>query len=170
MFTRLSSRLSLRLTLRPTSRLALLLTSLSLLTACGFHLRGDIDLPPALAQVHIIGADRDLVDLLTNALQQNGARVTDTQADATVITVTTSRFQRNTLATDSAGLASVYRVDYQVTFTVTDHTAQTITQQRTYNYDPTQQLQSEQEERFLQTEMQREVVMQIVRRLTSITR
>ena len=162
----------------PARRLMLLLTGLSLLAGCGFQLRGDIDLPPELARVSVVGADRDLVDRLSDALAQRGATVTDSAAGVATIDLRESRFAREVLTTDSDGRATAYTLHYRVVFGVTagDDTpistplqaAESISLKRAYDYAPNQELQAEQEVRFLKTEMRREAVLRMLRRLSRL--
>ena len=97
----------------------LLLTGLTLLAGCGFQLRGNIDLPPELARVSVVGADRDLVDRLSDALAQRGATVTDSAAGVVTIDLRESRFTREVLTTDINGRATAYALHYRVVFGVT---------------------------------------------------
>ena len=156
----------------------LLLTGLSLLAGCGFQLRGNIDLPPELARVSVVGADRDLVDRLSDALAQRGATVTDSAAGVVTIDLRESRFTREVLTTDIDGRASAYTLLYRVVFGVTtgDDTpisaslqaAESLSLKRAYDYAPNQELQAEQEVRFLKTEMRREAVLRMLRRLSRL--
>lgn len=155
-------------------RLVLLLTGLSLLTGCGYHLRGNIELPPELTQVYITGPDRDLVQQLSKALEQSGATIMESGKGAAVINMTTSEFERKLRTTDASGLATAYSFKYDVTYNLTAsdgdrlQSAENIALLRTLDYDPTQQLQAEDEARFLKEEMQQEVVVQMLRRLSRI--
>ena len=158
-------------------RLTLLLTGLTLLAGCGFQLRGSIDLPPELARVSVVGADRDLVDRLSDALAQRGATVTDSAAGVVTIDLRESRFTREVLTTDIDGRASAYTLLYRVVFGVTAgdtpiaaplQAAESLSLKRAYDYDPNRELQAEQEVRFLKTEMRREAVLRILRRLSRL--
>ena len=146
-----------------------------LLAGCGFHLRGDLtgDLAPELARVQVTGADHDLVARLTEALAQRGAVVVaGSAADAAVINLSAARFQRTALTTDSAGRTSAYALSYEVTFSITAgaalQAAQTLSLNRALDYHPNRQLQAEEETRFLETEMRREMARRILQRLARI--
>ncbi len=164
-----------------TLRVASLLVGLSLLAGCGFHLRGSVDLPPELARVHVSGADRDLVERLSDALVQRGAVVESEPGAGTAhIDLSEARFERQVLTTDVTGRATAYAFRYRVVFGITggDDTggddgailqpARSITLERAFDYDPNRELQAEQEVRFLETEMRREAVLRIVRRLARL--
>ena len=162
----------------PARCLMLLLTGLSLLAGCGFQLRGNIDLPPELARVSVVGADRDLVDRLSDALAQRGAAVTDSAPGVATIDLRESRFAREVLTTDTDGRATAYALHYRVVFGVTtgDDTpisaplqaAESLTLKRVYDYASDRELQAEQEVRFLKTEMRREAVLRMLRRLNRL--
>ncbi len=159
--------------------------SLPLMAACGFHLRGDLDLPPELARVQVTGADRELVESVSAALARVGAIVVDSASasftdstDSTHLAVRAAPLERAVLTTDANGRATAYTFSYTVFYTVTvsgsdgdgesARPTQSVSLQRSFDYAPTQQLQSEQEELFLASEMRREAAARIVRRLARL--
>ena len=154
------------------SYLISLLTCLSL-TGCGFHLRGDIALPSELERVQVTGDDRELVAGLSDALERQGA-VVDSASDSARIDVVAADFQRRVLTTDARGRATAYRLRYRVEFNVTAadgtllQSAESVTVERAYNYNPNRELQSEQEERFLKSEMSRQAVLRMLQRLARL--
>ena len=156
--------------------------SLPLITACGFHLRGDLDLPPELARVQVTGADRELVESVSEALARVGAILLDSDSDHTSsapsarLALRAAPLERAVLTTDANGRATAYTFSYTVFYTVTvsgggsesARPTQSVSLQRAFDYAPTQQLQSEQEELFLASEMRREAAARIVRRLARL--
>lgn len=151
-------------------RLALA-AGLILLAGCGFHLRGALDLGPELARVHITGGDREMVGHLSEALEQHGVAVAASAHRAAVIDVGGRGFERAALTTDSRGRASAFEIRYRVAFSVTGddgealRPAHTLMISRAFDYDPTRQLQSEAEARFLETAMRREMAVLILQHL-----
>jgi len=138
----------------------------ALLTACGFHLRGDIDFNAA--RFHLTGGDIELADALTDALTRRGAGVTDAAKNATVITLQ-SRFNRATLTTDARGRANAHEIRYEVDFSIADGeqpTTHTITVTRVLNYDSSRQLQSELETQFLESAMRADAAARIMQVLS----
>jgi len=154
----------------------------ALLTACGFHLRGDLPLDDA--RLHISGADHAMVTVLTDALTQNNATVTDAiDATTTRIQLHASAFQRATLTTDARGRASSFEIRYTVEFSIkppgdgdggddgaagdgdNESRPRTVTLRRALDYDPTRQLQSEAESTFLESAMRIEAAAQIMQYL-----
>lgn len=54
-----------------------LLLVISLLTACGFHLRGNLDIASEVSQIAVSGNDRTYIRDLTQALNKSGIQVTE---------------------------------------------------------------------------------------------
>ena len=158
-----------------TRRLILIIACISLLSGCGFALRGNITLPPSLLQMAIVGDDPEMIDRLEDSLRTNGVTITDTDSDeASVLNLNRSEYEREVRTTDANGLATsytlIYKVEYDVTSSQKDklQSNQKISQTRVFDYDPLQQLQADEEEEFLREEMQKEIVLQLLRRLSRI--
>lgn len=159
-----------------TRRLLLIFTCFALVSGCGFALRGNIELPPSLDAIVIDGGEPELVDELSSALETAGSRVVEEEEDegASVMTFTLSEYDREVRTTDANGLATAYDIRYRVSYDLRDsegeelQVKQTLAQNRVLDYNPLQELQSEEEERFLQEEMRTELVLQILRRLSRV--
>ena len=54
-----------------------LLLIISLLTACGFHLRGNLDIASEVSQIAVSGNDRAYIRDLSRSLNKNGIQVTE---------------------------------------------------------------------------------------------
>lgn len=158
-----------------TRRLLLLTLSATLLSGCGFALRGNVNLPASINRVTVAGEDLVMIDMLEDALETNGARIAPAGDDqAAVLELTESEFTRDVRTTDANGLATSYTLRYRVGYDMRTAAGdelqinQRLVQRRVFDYDPLQQLQSEEEEEFLREEMQEEIVLQILRRLSRI--
>lgn len=158
-----------------TRRLLLILTCFTLVSGCGFALRGNVTLPAALNTLSITGGEPELVDELENALEVAGVSIVDEGTEgASSMRFTLAEFDREVRTTDSNGLATSYDLRYRVGYDVRDTDGeelqinQTLVQKRVFDYNPLQQLQSEEEESFLKEEMRGELVLQILRRLSRI--
>ena len=156
-------------------RLFLILTCVSLVSGCGFALRGSVNLSESLSSIAITGDDPDLMDELTDALETSGANITSLDSQpAAIIELTQSEYEREVRTTDANGLATSYDLRYRVGYDVRSNSGkelqinQRIVQKRVFEYDPLQQLQSEEEEEFLREDMREEIVLQILRRLSRI--
>ena len=92
----------------------LVLIGLSLLSGCGFKLRGSYQLSTALSQLSIEGGKRELVERLTGILMDNGITVTDAGADSPTLILSRSEFTRKAVGTDADGIATEYEYTYYV--------------------------------------------------------
>ena len=155
-------------------RLVLILLSLTLLSSCGFKLRGNFEMPDSLSQVVVDGGDRALVDQLKEMLVKSGSTVLDKGAEVASINITKSEFEREVLTTGSTGIASSYTFRYLVDFNVTDaegtvlQAPVTLNQLRNLSYEAGNELSVEKEEEFLKEEMEKELSLQIMRRLSRL--
>ena len=151
----------------------LLLIGTVLLSACGFHLRGKISLPPSLETVQITSPDGDLRTYLADALDFSGATVTEGDAGA-LLDVVDVRFERRVRTVDSRGLATSYVLHYAVDFRVENASGATlldtatINLKRDFNFDSTQVLEKEDEEEFLRDDMRRSAAQRIIRRVGTV--
>ena len=154
----------------------LLLTILSAtLLACGFHLRGAVELPPALKETRIVGVAEfaplrlELKKVLTNA----GAKVLPATATVSLSTITISNelYNRRALSVDSQGRVAEYGLMYSFNFQVSDAAgkalvaSQKIELNRNYRFDPNAVLAKDTEETQLRADMTNFAVRQLMRRI-----
>lgn len=155
-------------------RLILIIISLTLLSSCGFKLRGNFRMSPALSTITVDGGDRDLRELIIDQLERSGSQVVDAGGGAATLLITRNDFDRTVRTKNADGLATGYDYRYTVDFSVTDaegenlQSPDSIIQQRTLNYDPEETLEVEEEEDFLREEIEKEIVLQLMRRLSRI--
>lgn len=160
-------------------RLAAALAGCLLLSACGFHLRGQEfgNLPASLATLRLsASAYAPLTVEMRNVLKgQAGIRVVeDMEESAATLILAGESVQSQVQAIDISGKVSDYLLNYSVTFSVTaaDGTvllpSQVIKLQREYTFDKLNVLAKEREDEFLRHEMRRDAVQQILRRLASL--
>ncbi len=154
--------------------LGLFVLSTSLLvSACGFHLRGKIDVPANLQRIHILGDDAMLKERVGDGLAFSDIEITDTAESVAILDMRDVRYTKEVNGTDSNGVANSYKLSYVVNFEVLDPEANSlqknsVTQTRTLAYDPSNVLLFEREESFLIEDMQKELVSQILRRISKI--
>jgi LPS-assembly lipoprotein len=150
------------------------------LVGCGFHLRGasSAALPPELSTLRVTmgsGYPPLLVDM-RNALQTLGnVRVTeDVSAKVPVLQLLSESSVNQLLAIDSSGRPSAYILNYRVDFSLTGADGkpllekQSVKLQREYSFDRLNVIATEKQSDFLQSEMRRDAVQQILRRLASL--
>ena len=145
------------------------------LTACGFHLRGNIPLPEGIKNMHIQAPSgsfkAELEELLVNA----GAELISNKAGAdVVVNVTQAETQRTVGTLDERGKANSYNLVFTVRYSLDDPEGKAIRsnilyETRRYNFDPAFVVESESEEADLQEDMEEAIGLRIVRQLASVT-
>lgn len=152
--------------------LATCLAALSLLSACGFHLRRPPVLPPQLHALYITGAgSSNLMRNLRRNLASDTTTVVDDPTQATaVLNIMKAGGSSTLLALDSAGQPLEYRVTYAVEFTLMVGNAvliepQTLALTRTYNYNIQDAIGNQEQEDTLDTSMETDIAQLIVFRI-----
>ena len=149
----------------------LFLFSVLLLTGCGFHLRGSVQLPPALATIAVLDARpaTDIAPALRRGLKNTG--VTVSASAPMVLQLKAEQYGKRVLSVDSAGRAQEYGLSYTVHFSLMNTTGTvwlaetTVSQTRDLRFDAAAVLGTDSEETQLKAEMRQDAVLQILRRL-----
>lgn len=156
------------------ARLASVVVGLLWLSACGFHLRGEAVLPPALEVVQIKGPAEfsELYVAMRHSLEAAGAHVITVPDTATAILSIIGELQdRHVLSVDAQGRATEYELNYSVSFVLQAKgnkillPVQTVTQIRDYRFDPDNVLAKDTEEAILRKALVTDAVQQIMRRI-----
>ena len=152
----------------------LALASTVLLTACGFHLRGQDTLELPFQTLYIASANlyTPFVGELKRAVQAAGAQVVDAP-DAAQLTlhIVSEKMDKVILSLSGAGRVREYQLNFKISFRAEDQAQQMliapaeIVLQRTFSYDDEQVLAKEREEILLQENVRSDAVQQILRRL-----
>ena len=145
----------------------------ALLAACGFHLRGQAELP--FESLHIPGNNPLAVELKRNVAAASKTRLVDKPGDAQAVLGFTQELRdKIILSFSAAGRVSEYQLRYRVGFRVTDPKgaqvylpSSEILVTRDMGYSDAQVLAKETEEALLFRDMQRDMVQQIMRRLVA---
>lgn len=88
-----------------------------LLTACGYHLRGAIQLPEALQKIYVRGASVELTNAIATTFRSASGEVVATAAEAgMILNITNEDYQRRTISIDSSGFSNEYNLVYRLTF------------------------------------------------------
>lgn len=144
------------------------------ISACGFHLRGQIPVPESLSVIAVQSKDRDLYQSLVEALSTSGATVVRTSSDAkALLDLHKVDFERQVLTIDDRGKVTGYRLVYRVRFRVTSAEGEKLREsnavaRRDFNFDPDLVLQKEIEENALREDMVLELTQTILRQLSTI--
>ncbi len=158
-------------------RALVLLTLVSMLAACGFHLRGALPLPEAMAVTRIEGTPLmgELGRALSRTLQTAGAQLTDDPKVATAtLVIQGEQFQRRVISVDRNGQANAYELDYRLSYSLRapdGHLlapARSISLVREYTFDPNNVLAKGNEEEQLRQDMIGFAVRQMLRQLQAV--
>jgi LPS-assembly lipoprotein len=160
----------------------LVIACLSLLSACGFHLRGSggTSMPEWLQQLRVEVEDSKLANdplqqLMRNALQADPAVTVSSDSGVPVLLLAGEQTEIRVISVNQGGRASGYTMKYEVQFRVADasgrelYPTQSVRLLRDYTFDPVNVLAKEREEQDLKRTLQREAVQQIMRRLARQT-
>jgi LPS-assembly lipoprotein len=164
----------------------LLVLTVGLLSACGFHLRGtgQYEMSPALATLRVMVQGNQLQNdpllvAMKNAIRtQTDVKIEDSKIedspDVPTLLLFGEKVDNQVLSVSSTAKASQYLLRYEVSFRLLGKEnkplsePQTVRLQRDYTFDRLNVLAMEREQTELQGEMQRDAVQQILRRLSRI--
>ncbi len=157
--------------------LLLLSLLLSLLSACGWRLRGALgvalDLPPVLLQTQDVSSAL-LDDLRRGLLASNVTIVDNRQAAGLVLMVKNERRERRVLSVGGDGKVSEYELQYAMSYAVFDADGKvlapmsTLDSTRDYRFDESDVLAKDEEESQLFDYMRTTAVQNLLRRLQSL--
>lgn len=141
------------------------------LTACGFHLRGQLPLPKSVDVLFVQGERGQFKTRLEELLVKAGASVVSS-ADAAKVVVVLDEIssQREVNTIDTRGKSNSYDLVYRVKYTLLDSAGtvlriKTLQERTTYDYNPLQQLEAEAEERELEKDMEQEILFRLLQQL-----
>lgn len=160
-------------------RRLVVISLLVLIAGCGFQLRKEAVLPSGMSQIWLQGADplSPLGRDLAAALQRAGSQVVDKAGPGVaVLKITANSIGSDVLSVGGNARANEYSMRYHVEFNVDDNTGspilprQVIELTREYTFDAAQAAAVAAEEDLLRSELQREMVQTIMRRLDALGR
>ena len=149
--------------------------ALLVISGCGFHLRGAVELPEDVHAVVLSGGSAALHDEIRALLTGSQARVVNALADADAVLnlISESDDQRLLVVDPDTGSPREYEVVYSVAYglqsvegvpIVPPNTVRVV---RDYVYDRDAIIGTSRELGVLRTEMRRDAALQIMRRLSS---
>jgi LPS-assembly lipoprotein len=143
-----------------------------LLSACGYHLRGAIDLPSELKTVYLEGASGQLREQFKKAIETSAVQLVDTRAAAgTVIVVSNEDTLKRALSLGSGGRANQFGLEYRLNYEVTDTNnnpivkSQPIEIMREYFNDQQLILGKDNEELVIRNEMYQQAVRTMINQI-----
>ncbi len=146
------------------------------MTACGFRLRGSVEVPDVLQKTHItgIGEFSELHQELKRVLQSSGSEVLRQAQNAkSIITISGENFRRRVLSVDALGRASEYELIYRYYFKISEADGSVIIKNqeisliRDFQFDPNNVLATDAQEAQIRTNMVKFSVRQMMRRVDS---
>jgi LPS-assembly lipoprotein len=149
----------------------------SFLSACGFHLRGMIDIPTWLEAVSVVNEsdNRDLVNLLSAQLEGYKIKVNEDPTKSNYwIIINNSILNQQIISIGSSTTPRQYQLTLETHFTLKSRDGriikptQTVTSSRQFTSNNDRILGSNEEEALLVKEMRQDTVGQIINRLSKM--
>ncbi len=145
-----------------------------MVTACGWHLRGQVELPVNLRilDLQTQAVDHTTQSIIRQALLSNGVTLSPDAPYQLVILTETSK--KRTLAVTDNAKASEYELIQTLQFVLRDHEGQDLSNDieiksyRTLLYDATVVIAKAQEERNLRRQMKQDNANKLLRRLQKL--
>jgi LPS-assembly lipoprotein len=152
---------------------AFLCLAVLLLTACGFHLRGQTSL--SFHSIYLSAPNLTspfISELRRNLLANKVALATSAEQADVILDIVSENTEKQVLTLGADGRVNEYRLIYRVSLRAYNQQqqdwipAEEMTQRRDFSYDDTQILAKEAEESLLYQSMRSDMVQQILRRLS----
>ena len=147
-----------------------------ILTACGFHLRGNIPLSDSIKNMFLNVPEGTFKQVLEQGLTRQGAVLSASKGAADVVLIILKADTDRSVGTlDERGKANSFdlklKVDYRLETSdgVVIRDVTKLLESRRYDFDPQFVVESEAEERELLESMEEEIVLRIVRQLATVT-
>ena len=148
-----------------------------LLTACGFQLRGDADLPPEMKKTQLVIDDQysTLARRVKTMLEQNGVRFVGPDEATAILEIPENQVVTNVLTIGNNARVQEYRITHTVEFMLSDAQgnvilpAQTLRQTREISFDEQAILATSREQEYLQEDLAENLARLLVTRLESVT-
>jgi len=159
--------------LRTLNKLIILSMVPVLLAACGFKLQTRAELPPEMQQtrLEISSPYSPFARRLEILLEQNGARIVESGANAAILVVPQNRTHREIQSIGDNARVREYLIRHTVQFRLLDSQGneliplQTLEQSRVYEFNEQDILAADREREFLSTDLADSLARMVVRRL-----
>jgi LPS-assembly lipoprotein len=156
-----------------------ILAALCTLSACGFHMRGEVQLPPGMQRVHVQIADpySPLVRDLEAALVRSGAKVENAAGDGIAeISIPVISLAPIVRSVGANAYVNEFSMVYHVEMQITDANGKTlmpkqvIEHSREFTFDQTQAIGTSAEQDEIKKEMERDMVQALLRKIEAAER
>ena len=153
----------------PKFKVLFVLTTLFIISACGYHLRGSINLPEGLKRIYLVNASPDLKRTMKKILKSSGGKLLE-QADnaGIVIQLIKEKLDKRALSLSTSGRANEYEIIYTLQFNLLNSGGQALSEQqeikisRDYFDNQEQVLAKHNEEQIIREEMLRNAVRSLL--------
>jgi len=155
------------------NKISVLFAVVFLLSACGYHLRGAIELPEELQKMYVRGASKELTEAIKQAFRSTSGELVNNVADAgMILNVIDEEYRRRTVSISSSGYSNEYELTFRLVFDLIDKqgnelvSAQTIEVSQAYFNEQSSNtvLSKENEERVLRKELYIKAVRSVIER------
>ena len=140
-------------------------------TACGYHLRSDANLPEGMKKILLQGASSQLQETMKKRLKPSGGQLVETPAEAgIVVRVDKEKMDRRVFSLSSSGRANEYELIFNLDISLFDVEGnsladkQKIEVSRNYFNNQDDILAKNNEELVIQDEMYKQAVQAIINR------
>ncbi|MCG6412924.1 LPS assembly lipoprotein LptE [Vibrio fluvialis] len=164
----------MRLTLPSTFKLSLVVLTATLLSACGFHLRGDYDVPEELSTMSLTSYDQysTFTRMVKRQLRMNAINLVQPAEDVPNIHLLSESVSERTLSlyqnTRAAEKELTFRASYRVTIPETGDKRFSTSVTRSYLDNPLTALAKSVERDMIEDEMRKLAASQIVRQMARL--
>lgn len=142
-----------------------------LLSACGYHLRGAIQLPENMKSVYVEGSSVALLDQFKQAMKSSSSTLSSSRTGAgIVIKIANEEFNRRSVSLSSSGKSNEFELEYRMDYEFTNAKdvllmeKQTVEIRREYYNDQQFVIAKENEENVIRNEMYKQAVQAILNR------
>lgn len=150
----------------------------SLVSACGWHLRGSTSLPAGIDSIYVSAEDAhgSLITEVKQLLKANKVIAADRASAAPyTLAIVEEREDRRTAGVGSDALTSAYQILLSVDYEIRNSNGElvapmtTANNSRAYDYSAGNASSAAQEEALLMREMRRDIAQQMLRRLQAVS-
>ncbi|MCX7107968.1 MAG: hypothetical protein NTV66_10445 [Methylococcales bacterium] len=150
---------------------SLIFTLALLLSACGYHLRGAINLPVGLKDVYLEGGSPQLNQQFSKAMEISSIAIaTSPDKAGMIVRIFNENSQRRVLSLNSGGAANDFELDYGFDYEITDSknaviiARQPLTIKREYFNNQQAIIAKDNEEMVIRNEMYQQAVRAVISR------
>jgi LPS-assembly lipoprotein len=164
---------------RRTVSFLLLAGIVALLSACGYHLRGEVQLPPGMERVHVDSSDQfgPLKRNVEKALERSGAKIEPAAGDGIAeVNLTAVSLAPVVRSVSANAKVNEFTMLYHVELQITDGSGkvvvpkQVVEQSRVFTFDQTQAIGTGAEQDVIKKEMERNMTQVVMRKVESAER